>query len=152
MALTFKEVAEILKMIDASQAEEVVIELEGFRLAVRRRGAGSGDDAQQTFPAPPGLAAPGAPSRARSDITVTEGRVGVRAPMVGSFYRRPSPQEEPFATVGQRVKKGDPLCLIEVMKLFTTIEAPSDGRIEAIVVEDGAAVEFDQLLFVIKPD
>jgi biotin carboxyl carrier protein len=72
--------------------------------------------------------------------------------MVGSFYRRPSPHEAPFVEVGGRVGKGDPLCLIEVMKLYTTIEAPGDGIVEAIAVEDGAAIEFDQLLFVIKPD
>jgi len=150
MALTFKEVAEILKMIDASQAEEVVIELEGLRLVVRRRGWGGGQDAPPV--ASPGPAAPGAPSRTRSEVTVAEGRIGVRAPMVGSFYRRPSPQEDSFVSLGQRVKKGDPLCLIEVMKLFTTIEAAAGGLIEAIVAEDGAAVEFDQLLFVIKPD
>ena len=154
MAVTFKEVAEILKMIDASQAEEVVIELEGLRLVVRRRGLAGGHDAAQPFPAPAapkGPATLGAPSRTRSELTVAEGRIGVRAPMVGSFYRRPSPQDEPFVSAGQRVKKGDPLCLIEVMKLFPTIEAAAGGVIEAILAEDGAAVEFDQLLFVIKP-
>ena len=155
MAVTFKEVAEILKMIDASQAEEVVIELEGLRLEVRRRGSAGGHNAAQPFPAPAapqGPATLGAPSRTRSELTVAEGRIGVRAPMVGSFYRRPSPQDEPFVSAGQRVRKGDPLCLIEVMKLFTTIEAAAGGVIEAIMAEDGAAVEFDQLLFVIRPD
>jgi acetyl-CoA carboxylase biotin carboxyl carrier protein len=155
MALTFKEVAEILKLIDASQAEEVVIELDGLRLVVRRRGASGMQDAALAFPATassPGLAAPAGSSRTRSEVTVAQGRVGVRAPMVGSFYRRPSPQEEPFTSLGQRVAPGDPLCLIEVMKLFTTIEATCGGLIEAIMVEDGAAVEFDQLLFVIRPD
>ncbi|MGD9828663.1 MAG: acetyl-CoA carboxylase biotin carboxyl carrier protein, partial [Hyphomicrobiaceae bacterium] len=76
----------------------------------------------------------------------------VRAPMVGSFYRRPSPQEKPFVEVGSKVKKGDPLCLIEVMKLYTTIEAPVSGTVVAITAEDGKLVEFDQLLFVVKPD
>ena len=57
-----------------------------------------------------------------------------------------------FVEINQRVKKGDPLCLIEVMKLFTTIPAPTDGLLKAIAVEDAAPVEFDQILFVIKPD
>lgn len=155
MTVTFKDVAEILKMIDASQAEEVVIELQGLRLAVRRRGSGGTQEVATAFPAPaaaPSPSMPGAPSRTRSDVTVAEGRIAVRAPMVGSFYRRPSPQDEPFVAVGRKVQKGDPLCLIEVMKLFTTIEATAAGLIEAIMAEDGAAVEFDQLLFVIKPD
>src|SRR5206468_3009959 len=83
--------------------------------------------------------------RTKADLVVAEGRIPVRAPMVGSFYRRPSPQDKPFVEVGQRVNKGDPLCLIEVMKLYTTIEAPTEGVIEAIPTDDGSAVEFDQL-------
>ncbi len=75
----------------------------------------------------------------------------MRAPMVGTFYRRPSPQEPVFVEVGQKVSKGQPLCLIEVMKLFTTIEAPVAGTVEAIVADDGALVEFDQLLFHVRP-
>lgn len=71
--------------------------------------------------------------------------------MVGTFYRRPSPQEAVFVEIGQTVQKGQPLCLIEVMKLFTTIEAEVAGTVEAIVPDDGALVEFDQLLFRIKP-
>jgi biotin carboxyl carrier protein len=72
--------------------------------------------------------------------------------MVGSFCRRPSPDAPPFVEVGTRVKAGDPLCLIEVMKLYTTISAPIDGVIEAIAAEDASPVEFDQLLFAIAPD
>ena len=72
--------------------------------------------------------------------------------MVGTFYRRPSPDETPFVEVGARVEAGDPVCLIEVMKLYTTIEVPAAGTIEAIQAEDAALVEFDQLLFLIRPD
>lgn len=71
--------------------------------------------------------------------------------MVGTFYRRPSPQEAIFVDVGQNVTKGQALCLIEVMKLFTTMEATIPGTIEAILPEDGALVEFDQVLFLIRP-
>jgi acetyl-CoA carboxylase biotin carboxyl carrier protein len=166
MAFTFKDVAEILKIIDASQCEEVVIEVEGLRLVVRRgnpHGTASAA-APRSFSAPANGAtaasaaqassAAHAPAafRSRAELSVAEGRIGVRAPMVGSFYRRPSPQDSPFVEVGQRIKAGDPLCLIEVMKLYTTISAPAGGIVEAIAVEDAAAVEFDQLLFVIKPD
>ena len=72
--------------------------------------------------------------------------------MVGTAYRRPAPDEPPFVEVGTRVEKGTPLCLIEVMKLYTTIEAPSDGVIAAIHVDGGALVEFDQILFSINPE
>lgn len=71
--------------------------------------------------------------------------------MVGTFYRRPSPQESQFVEIGQTIAKGQALCLIEVMKLFTTIEASIAGTVDAILPEDGALVEFDQLLFLIRP-
>ncbi len=70
--------------------------------------------------------------------------------MVGTFYRCPAPGEAPFVDVGAAVKKGDPLCLIEVMKLYTTIEASADGVIAAVHAEDNTLVEFDQILFAIK--
>ena len=72
--------------------------------------------------------------------------------MVGSFYRCPSPDQPPFVEVGARVAVGDALCLIEVMKLYTTIEATVAGTVKQIAVEDAQLVEFDQLLFVIDPD
>ena len=70
--------------------------------------------------------------------------------MVGTFYRCPAPGEAPFVDVGAAVKKGDPLCLIEVMKLYTTIEASADGVIAAVHAEDNTLVEFDKILFAIK--
>jgi acetyl-CoA carboxylase biotin carboxyl carrier protein len=161
MALNFKEVAEILKLIDASQCDEVVLELEGLRLVVRRgsphggfRAAEAAALATGSAPAdrPRSPSGPKSVGKTQAELTVTEGRVAVRAPMVGSFYRRASPQDPPFVEIGTKVKAGDPLCLIEVMKLYTTIPSPADGVIEAIAVEDAAPVEFDQVLFVIRPD
>ncbi len=158
MALTFKEVSEILKLIDASQCDEVILELEGTRLVVRR-GAGGGGSVpanpaapqQPAQPSPPaGPNAGGTPARAAAQSPAEPGLIDVASPMVGIFYRRPSPEEPPFVEEGARVKKGDTLCLIEVMKLFTTVEAPADGIIASIVQEDGASVEFNQLLFRIR--
>ena len=156
MTLTFKDVAEILKIIDASQCEEVVLELAGMRLEVRR---GTGSTTAQSSPlvsaksqaatSPAMLVAQAAPSPPL--VKAPAGMVGVHAPSIGMFYRRPSPTEKPFVEVGQHVKAGDPLCLIEVMKLYTTICAPAAGTILALVAVDGALVEFDQLLITIKP-
>jgi acetyl-CoA carboxylase biotin carboxyl carrier protein len=160
MPITFKDVAEILRIIDASQCEEVVIELEGLRLIVRRGnperalvGEAAGPGGSEAAKGTPLRSAPGPGlKRAKAELLPAAGRLAVRAPMVGTFYRRPSPEAQPFVEVGTRVAQGDSLCLIEVMKLYTTIAAPADGVLEAIAVEDGAAVEFDQLLFVIRPD
>lgn len=165
VSLTYREVAEILKVIDASNCDEVVLEIGGTRLVVRRStsDASRHDDnampsALTTTPAAvlAHAASPTAPGaamkkRAVAPDATSPGTHEVRAPMVGTFYRRPSPQEAIFVDVGQTVAKGQALCLIEVMKLFTTIEASVAGTVEAILPEDGALVEFDQLLFLIRP-
>lgn len=165
VSLTYREVAEILKVIDASNCDEVVLEIGGTQLVVRRSTSGESrhdnnamPSAVTTAPAsvPAHGASPTAPVAAIKNRAVvadatSPGAHEVRAPMVGTFYRRPSPQEAIFVDVGQTVTKGQALCLIEVMKLFTTIEASVAGTVEAILPEDGALVEFDQLLLLIRP-
>ena len=92
-----------------------------------------------------------APAPIKSD-EVSKSDVMIRSPMVGTFYRAQSPNDPPFVDVGSKVNSGDPLCLIEVMKLYTTIESTLNGTITAIPAEDGKLVEFDQPLFHIKTD
>jgi acetyl-CoA carboxylase biotin carboxyl carrier protein len=163
MALNFKDVAEILKIVDASDCEEVVLEVEGTRLVVRKGQGGTNSTpsvgASASTAAPVSLEQPApAPSDRKTGATSTastkieDGLVAVRSPMVGTAYRSPAPDEPPFVEVGTRVEKGAPLCLIEVMKLYTTIKAPSDGVIASIHVDAGALVEFDQILFSISPE
>ena len=168
MGLTYQEVTEILKVIDASGCDEVILEIDGTRLVVRRSLAST--SASGAAPAPVALPAvsasvapallspptsaaiaPMASKGAAIAEPVSPGGIEIRAPMVGTFYRRPSPQEAMFVEVGQAVTKGQPLCLIEVMKLFTTVEAAAAGTVVAILPEDGALVEFDQLLFRVRP-
>ena len=74
----------------------------------------------------------------------------VKSPMVGSFYRAPSPDAKPFIEVGQSVKTGDTLCIIEAMKMMNQIESDKDGVVKAILLNDGDAVEFDQPLVIIE--
>ncbi|MGI9476097.1 MAG: acetyl-CoA carboxylase biotin carboxyl carrier protein [Hyphomicrobiaceae bacterium] len=164
MTLTFKEVSEIMKIIDASECEEVVLELEGMKLVVRRGATANAGVPVAASVAPPAATAtpsvqavgpvPGEAAQQPAPIAVEASAEGVqvRAPMVGSFYRRPSPDQPPFVEIGSKVKAGDPLCLIEVMKLYTTIEATVAGTVKQIAAEDAGLVEFDQLLFVIAPD
>ena len=84
-----------------------------------------------------------------SDNTVPEGHL-ISSPMVGTFYRAPSPGASPFVDVGQAVKEGDTLCIIEAMKMLNQIEADKSGTVSAILVENGQPVEYGQALFVIK--
>ncbi len=168
MALSYREVAEILKIIDASACDELILELDGTKLVVRRGKAGNGDAAAGTAGNPRSISpesisstTTGAVAAPACEPTITphaaaqerreDGLVEMRAPMVGTFYRAPSPAEPPFVKVDDEVQVGDPLCVIEVMKLFTTIEAQHAGRIAEIGAENAALVEYDQLLFVIEP-
>ncbi|MDM9560475.1 MULTISPECIES: acetyl-CoA carboxylase biotin carboxyl carrier protein [Bordetella] len=98
--------------------------------------------------AAPAAAAPAAPAPAAEAAPAIQGHV-VKAPMVGTFYRAPNPGAAPFVDVGQSVKEGDPLCIIEAMKLLNEIEADKAGVIKEILVENGEPVEYGQPLFVI---
>ena len=161
MPLSFKDVAEILKIVDASDCEEVILEVEGTRLVVRKgqnNGAASTPSVGTTTTAAPASAEQPAPAQSTegtsdaATVNIDDGLVAVRSPMVGTTYRRPAPDEPPFVEVGTRVEKGTPLCLIEVMKLYTTIEVPGAGVIVAIYADDATLVEFDQILFSISPE
>ncbi|MEK7246157.1 MAG: acetyl-CoA carboxylase biotin carboxyl carrier protein [Pseudomonadota bacterium] len=160
MPLSHKDVAEIIKIIDASALDEFVIELPDIKLVIRRRGAhaeagataipvSAPESSIRTSAAPPERTPAAAP--AAQAFPRTDGAVEVRAPMVGTFYRGPSPKDPPFVEVGGVVKPGQPLCLIEVMKLYTTLEAKQAGRVVDIPPANGALVEYDQVLFVIEP-
>ncbi|EHA14900.1 acetyl-CoA carboxylase biotin carboxyl carrier protein [Halomonas sp. HAL1] len=90
-----------------------------------------------------------APTTAAPDETESAGQA-VTSPMVGTFYRASAPGDMPFIEVGQKVKKGETLCVVEAMKMMNQIEADQDGVIEAILVEDGEPVEFDQPMLIIS--
>jgi acetyl-CoA carboxylase biotin carboxyl carrier protein len=93
-------------------------------------------------------AAPAAASAAEAEPAAPEGHV-VKAPMVGTFYRSPSPDAKAFVEVGQAVKEGDTICIIEAMKLMNEIEADASGTVKAILVENGQPVEYGQPLFIL---
>ena len=89
-----------------------------------------------------------------AELEITEGEAGqeghvVKAPMVGTFYRSPSPDAKVFVEVGQAVKEGDTICIIEAMKLMNEIEADASGSVKAILVENGQPVEYGQPLFIL---
>jgi acetyl-CoA carboxylase biotin carboxyl carrier protein len=160
MALGFDDVADIVRMIDGSSCDEFILETNEFKLVLRRRGAPVVGDqshtaqASLTRAAPPLIAAPKgtATGKTASSLGEVPGAKGaeVRSPMVGTFYRAPSPGAPNFVEVGSLVKKGDPLCIIEVMKLFTTIQAEFSGRVAQVGAENNELVEYGRLLFVIE--
>lgn len=156
--LKYQEVGEILSLIDSSSCDEVVLETDGVKLVVRRHG---GEGAVSSTAAPPAatetpqptMASPAASATAETPAaSAGEGGEVVRSPMVGTFYAAPSPDEPPFVEVGSRIQKGAPLCMIEVMKLFTTVHAETEGTVKSIGAENGQLVEFGQVLFSIEPN
>ena len=103
----------------------------------------SADTGSQVIPAV------ASPPDASQEEQVPDGEL-VRSPMVGTFYDSPSPEAEPFASLGQQIKEGDTMCIIEAMKMFNQIEAEISGTVVAVLVENGQPVEFDEPLFVIR--
>ena len=130
------------------------------KLVVRRNGA-AGAPAPVREPSAPAAgaralsaAAPASAKPAPTPAAKIEAGVNqsiITAPMVGTFYRAPSPDAAPFVEIGSVVRKGEPVCIIEVMKLFTTINSECDGRVVEIGAENGELVEFGQTLFVVAP-
>ena len=107
---------------------------------------------QQYYAAPPQMMAPGAPAASAVNLDdedeLPEGHI-VKSPMVGTFYRSPSPGADAFVQIGQTVKQGETLCIIEAMKLLNEIESDASGVVKAILVENGEPVEFGEPLYVI---
>jgi acetyl-CoA carboxylase biotin carboxyl carrier protein len=159
VSLSYDEIAEILKIIDGSSCDELIVETGDIKLVVRRNNAGAPvAPASSNLAASPAIVAPAsvkpappAPSSAARVLEKAPHQIEVMAPMVGTFYRSPSPDAPPFVEIGSTVRKGEPLCLIEVMKLFTTIKGEHDGRIVQIGAENAELVEYGRTLFVIEP-
>jgi acetyl-CoA carboxylase biotin carboxyl carrier protein len=157
MPLSYDDISGLLKIIDSSSCEELILETSDIKLVVRKRSANGAD--VRSAPIYQSQAQAGshvASTPAASSPATADGNQNsagaVRSPMVGTFYRAPSPDAPPFVEVGSKVKEGDPLCIIEVMKLFTTVHAEFGGQVVKIAVENGEFVEYGQTLLVVTPD
>lgn len=161
MSLTAKELAEILELLEGSRCEEFHLQLGEVALTLRRGGAAksrpvaAAPASEEPLPdAAAGNTGGNTGGNAAPAVPATPPPAsgsGVTAPMSGTFYRRPSPDEPPFVEEGDEVAVGDPVCVIEVMKLFSTVYAEQAGRVASAPVPDGSPVEQGQLLFVIEP-
>lgn len=153
--MDLRKIKKLIELLEESNLAEIEIRVgeESVRLSRFPQGASVpvvGIAPPPAAPAaPPATIAPAAPSPGEESKALPEGRV-LRSPMVGTFYAAPSPGAAPFVQVGQTVKKGDTLGIIEAMKMFNPIEAEFDGTVVAILVESGQPVEYEQPLFVIR--
>ncbi|AAN66186.1 Biotin carboxyl carrier protein of acetyl-CoA carboxylase [Pseudomonas sp. XWY-1] len=152
--MDIRKVKKLIELLEESGIDE--LEIKEGEESVRISRHSKTPAAQQFYAPAPMAAAPAAApvaaaapaAEATAAAPALKGTV-VRSPMVGTFYRKPSPTSPNFAEVGQSVKKGDTLCIVEAMKMMNHIEADIGGVIDAILVEDGQPVEFDQPLFTI---
>lgn len=151
-----KEIQKLIDFIAQSGLDEVNIETSELKIKVKRYGAGpAATPAPAAAPAPlalpqasaPAVATPVTPTAADTEAHY----ITIKSPMIGTFYRASSPETPSLANIGDEVKPGKPVCIIEAMKLFNEIESEVSGRIVKVLVENATPVEFDQPLFLVEP-
>lgn len=162
--MDLKEIQALIKFVAKSGAQEVSLETEDFKINIK-----TGPDASeqptiiqavapQQMPAvaaaapaapAPVESAPAASAPAESDENANY--ITINSPMIGTFYRTPSPDQDAFVKVGDSIKPGDVLCIVEAMKLFNEIESEISGKIVKIIADDQTPIEYDQPLFLVDP-
>lgn len=166
--MDIREIQNLIKFVSKAEVSEVKYKTKDFEITIKTPLAGpemSGMPMPQTYyaapsaaPAPttsaPAVASPS--TEAKTDTPASSGideskLVAIKSPMIGTFYRKPSPDKEVFVNVGDEVSPSSVVCVIEAMKLFNQIEAEVSGKIVKILVDDASPVEYDQPLFLVDP-
>jgi acetyl-CoA carboxylase biotin carboxyl carrier protein len=146
--MDLRKLKKLIDLVQESGIAELEITEGEEKVKIVKGGSVSVNAAPIAALAPPPIAAPAPAALPAEPEPGQEGHV-VKAPMVGTFYRSPSPDGKPFVEVGQAVKEGDTICIIEAMKLMNEIEADASGVVKAILVENGQPVEYGQPLFIL---
>ena len=159
--MDLKEIQNLIKFVANSGVAEVKLEMDDVKVTIRTTLEGNATETTyvQQMPAQPVLqqavapaAAPVAAAPAAAAPVAEESKyVTIKSPIIGTFYRKPSPDKQNFVEVGTDINIGDTVCVIEAMKLFNEIESEVSGKIVKILVEDGTPVEFGQPLFLVDP-
>jgi acetyl-CoA carboxylase biotin carboxyl carrier protein len=163
--MDFKQIQELIKMINKSNIGEVSVEEKGFKLTIKQKE----EPVQQVIAAPmqtqplapiitaaaqpsqPAAASAPADKSSKAAEAPASNTVTIKSPMIGTFYRSPSPDKPSFINVGDEIEPGKVVCIIEAMKLFNEIESEVKGRIVKVLAEDASPVEYDQPLFLVEP-
>lgn len=160
--MDIKQIQDLIRFVSKSGVNEVAIEQNDFKITIKTNQAPTIVNAtipgQQVAVAPVAQAAApmvsvehtSAPAEAPAAADVSK-YVTIKSPMIGTFYRSSSPDKPSFANVGDEIKAGSVLCIIEAMKLFNEIESEVSGRIVKVLVENSSPVEYDQPLFLVEP-
>ena len=155
--MNLKEIKELIEILKGTDISEIEIERSGVKVRLRKGGDVTFHPTMPRMEYPPAaIVAPAvsetpAPRVEQTPELVKANEVRVTSPIVGTFYRSSSPDKPPYVEIGDLVKKGQVLCIIEAMKLMNEIESEQAGKIVQILVENGQPVEYGQPLFVIEP-
>ncbi len=156
-----KEIQNLIKLVAKSGLSEVKIEKKDFKITIKNKpeyitAAPTAVETVYTQSAIPSAATPAAQTHQETPVTTDNEPddskyITIKAPIIGTFYRKPAPDKPPYVEVGDTIKEGDVVCIIEAMKLFNEIESEVTGKIVKVLVEDATPVEFDQPLFLVEP-
>jgi len=161
--MDIKEIQSLIKFVAKSGASEVKLEMEDIKITIRTGNTSAAPETTivQQIPvaaAPqPVPAMPAAPAAEAAEVPAApkaddeSNYITIKSPIIGTFYRKPSPDKPVFVEVGSTIAPGDVLCVIEAMKLFNDIESEVSGKIVKVLVDDSTPVEFDQPLFLVDP-
>jgi acetyl-CoA carboxylase biotin carboxyl carrier protein len=155
--MELKEIKELIKLVSESDVSEVEVERGDFKVSIKKVEEkttiiqqAAAPTVQAYVPATPVASAPAAPA-APVHTPVASNLITIKSPMIGTYYKTPSPDKPAFVNVGDEIKVGQVLCIVEAMKLFNEIESEVAGRIVKILVENSSPVEYDQPLFLVEP-
>ena len=155
--MDLKEIQSLIKFVANSGVAEVKLEMDDVKITIRSTIEGGGGTTESTYAqmpmqaAPSQMAAPVVAAPVAAAPTEDSKYITIKSPIIGTFYRKPSPDKPSFIEVGTSIGTGDVLCVIEAMKLFNEIESEVSGKIVKILVDDMSPVEFDQPLFLVDP-
>jgi len=156
--MDIREIQQLIKFVAKSGASEVKLETDDIKITIKTGGTYVPEAEVVTYTQSPvqmiqaAPAAPAATPAAPAAAPAEEARyVTIKSPMIGTFYRKSSPDKPNLVDVGSEIKPGSPLCVVEAMKLFNEIEAEISGKIVKVLVDDASPVEFDQPLFLVDP-
>lgn len=161
--MDIRDIQNLIKFVSKAEVSEVKYKTKDFEITIKTPLGGNENVSyvaapQPMFPAPQTMA-PAAPATAQQPAAASSETTGadegkyitIKAPMIGTFYRKPSPDKDVFVNVGDSVTEGKVVCVIEAMKLFNQIESEVSGKIVKILVDDASPVEYDQPLFLVDP-
>jgi acetyl-CoA carboxylase biotin carboxyl carrier protein len=153
--MNLKEIQTLIKFISTSKVDEVAIEQKDFKIKIRRNTNVSTKTvavaAPQSYVEEPAPSAPESVPTSPAADEIASNNQEIKSPMIGTFYRRASPDKPSFVEVGDMVEKGQVICIIEAMKLFNEIESEVSGKIVKALIDDSQPVEYDQPLFLVEP-